>query len=414
VPKDLGVKVAKNMFAPRAGLAFRVTDKLVFRAGYGLTNDPYALARPLRTNHPVLIELDVPAPNSLMPAGRLADGIPAIPIPDLGNGIIPIPSNVTAFTIPLQFDRGYVQSWNFTVEREIGNGFKAEAGYVATRQTRQLGFKELNWAPIGAGSAGQQLRKKFGRTANTQLVTPIGNTHYDSLQARLNRRFSGWYSVDASYTFSKSIATSGQANSDNALRINIPEYYNLNRSVSGFDMPHNFQLTNIIELPFGKGRRYLNKGGFAAMLAGGWQVSNILSFMSGQPFSIGSSSASLNAPGNTQRGDQVKPEVAINKTVGPGQPWFDTTAFTQVTEARFGTAGFNSMRGPGVGNWDIGIHRVFTINERMNIQFRAESFNFTNTPKFNNPSATAGSSSFGIISSAYNEREFRFGLRFGF
>ncbi|MBE0659850.1 MAG: TonB-dependent receptor [Bryobacteraceae bacterium] len=414
VPKNLGVKVAKNMFAPRAGLAFRVTDKFVIRAGYGLTNDPYALARPLRTNHPVLIELDVPSPTSLLYAGRLADGIPSIPIPDLGNGIIPIPSNVTAFTIPLQFDRGYVQSWNFTVEREIGNGFKAEAGYVATRQTRQLGFKELNWAPIGAGSAGQQLRKKFGRTANTQLVTPVGNTHYDSLQARLNRRFSGWYSLDIAYTFSKSITTSGLDNSDNSLRINIPEYYHLNRSVSGFNIPHNFQLTNIIELPFGKGRRYLSKGGFAAMLAGGWQVSNILSFISGQPFSIGSSSASLNAPGNTQRGDQVKPEVTINKTVGPGQPWFDTTAFAQVTEARFGTAGFNSMRGPGVGNWDIGIHRVFTINERMNIQFRAESFNFTNTPKFNNPSATAGSSSFGIISSAYNEREFRFGLRFGF
>jgi hypothetical protein len=129
---------------------------------------------------------------------------------------------------------------------------------------------------------------------------------------------------------------------------------------------------------------------------------------------VGSSSASLNAPGNTQRADQVKPEVEIYKTVGPGQPWFDPTAFAQVNEARFGNAGFNSMRGPGVGNWDIGIHRVFRINERMNLQFRAESFNFTNTPKFNNPSATAGSSSLGIVNSAYNEREFRLGLRFGF
>jgi hypothetical protein len=184
--------------------------------------------------------------------------------------------------------------------------------------------------------------------------------------------------------------------------------------VSGFDTPHNLQITNITELPFGPGRRYLAQGGFLAMVAGGWQVSNILSFTSGQPFSIGSSSASLNAPGNSQRGDQVKPEVAIYKNVGPGQPWFDPTAFAAVNEARFGTAGFNTMRGPGIANWDIGLHRQFRLGEGKSLQFRMESFNFTNTPKFNNPSATAGSSSFGIVSSAYMEREFRLGLRFGF
>lgn len=414
IPKDLGVQVARNMFAPRAGLAFRVTDRFVIRAGYGLTNDPYALARPLRTNHPVLIELDVRPPNSLVAAGELKDGVPQIPIPSLGDGYVPIPGNVTAFTIPTQFDRGYVQSWNFTMEREIGGGFKGEVGYVATRQTRQLGFRELNWAPIGGGAARQQLFQRFGRQANTRLVAPIGNTHYDSLQARLTRRFAGWYSLDAAYTFGKSITTSGQNNSDGTLGINIPEYYGLNRGLSGFDMPHNFQLTNMMELPFGKGRRYLNQGGVLALLAGGWQVSNILSFTSGQPFTVGSSAASLNAPGNSQRGDQVKPDVEIFKTVGPGQPWFDTSAFAQVTAARFGTVGVNSMRGPGVGNWDIGIHRLFQITERFNLQFRMESFNFTNTPKFNNPSATAGSSAFGIVNSAYNEREFRLGLRMGF
>jgi hypothetical protein len=414
IPSDLGVEVSKTMFAPRAGLAFRVTDKFVIRAGYGLTNDPYALARPLRTNHPVLIELDLRAPNGLAPASRLADGIPAIPIPDLGNGIIDIPSNVTAFTIPLKFDRGYIQSWNLTLERELFSGFKGEVGYVATRQIRQLGFRELNYAPVGGGTAAQLLNRQFGRTANTQLVTPIGNTHFDSLQARLQRRFSGWYSIEAAYTWGKSISTSGQSNSDNALRINIPEYYDLNRSVSGFDRTHNLQITNITELPFGRGKQLLSNRGFLTTLVSGWQMSNIVSFMSGEPFSIGSSASSLNAPGNTQRADQVKEHVEILGGVGPGQPWFDPTAFAPVNDARFGTAGFNSMRGPGIRNWDFGLHRNFRFSERVNLQFRAESFNLTNTPKFNNPSATAGSSSFGQISSAYGEREFRLGLRLGF
>ena len=84
-----------------------------------------------------------------------------------------------------------------------------------------------------------------------------------------------------------------------------------------------------------------------------------------------------------------------------------------MNDARFGTAGFNSMRGPDFKTWDFGLQRIFRITENLNGQFRVESFNFTNTPRFNNPSATAGSSSFGIISSAYGEREFRLGLRLG-
>ena len=414
IPTNLGVKISKTMFAPRAGLAFRVSEKFVIRAGYGLTNDPYALARPLRTNHPVLIELDVRAPNGLAPAGRLADGIPPIEIPSLGNGYVPIPGNVTAFTIPLEFDRGYIQSWNFTLEREIGAGFKGELGYVGTRQIRQLGFRELNYANVGGGAAGQILNRKFGRTANTQLVTPIGGTHFDSLQARLQRRFAGWYSLDAAYTWGKSITTSGQSNSDNLLPINIPEYYALNRSISGFDRTHNLQITNIMDLPLGKGHRRLSSGGFVTALVSGWQISNVIGFMSGEPFSVGASSASLNAPGNTQRADQVKAAVDILGGIGRGQPWFDPTAFAVVNDARFGTAGFNSMRGPGIANWDFGLHRRFQLTERVNLEFRVESFNFTNTPKFDNPRNTAGSSGFGEIQSAYNEREFRLGLRLGF
>jgi hypothetical protein len=414
IPRDLGVQVSKTMFAPRFGLAFRATDKFVIRAGYGLTNDPYALARPLRTNHPVLIELDVRAPNGLSATGRLSDGIPPIPIPDLGNGIVDIPANVTAFTIPLKFDRGYIQSWNVTLERELVSGLKAEVGYVATRQIRQLGFRELNYANIGTGVAGQMLNQRFGRMANTQLVTPIGNTHFDSLQARLQRRFSGWYSLEAAYTWGKSITTSGQSNSDNGLPINIPEYYHLNRSVSGFNRTHNLQITNITQLPFGKGRPVLSDRGFLTALVSYWQISNIVSFMSGQPFSVGSSSASLNAPGNAQRADQVKENVAIFGGVGRGQPWFDPSAFAPVNEARFGTAGFNSMRGPGIRSWDLGLHRNFRLSERFNLQFRAESFNVTNTPMFDNPRATAGSSGFGEIWSSYGEREFRLGLRLGF
>lgn len=421
VPKDLGVKVSKAMFAPRVGLAYRVTPTFVVRAGYGLTNDPYALARPLRTNHPVLLNLINNAPNGFQFVSRLEQGIPAPTIPNLGNGIIPIPSNVSAITLPDKFERGYVQSWNLSLQKELKWGFTGEIAYIATRQIRQLGFMELNYADINGGNAGRQLNKKFGRTASTLLVTPIGNSHYDSMQVRLDRRFKDFYQLGVNYTWSKSITTSGANNSDETLRVNIPQYYYLNRSLSSFDRPHNLQITNIIELPFGSGRKYLNDKGALSTIIGGWQANSIVSWFSGVPFTVTSSGSTLNAPGNSQTADLIKPHVTIYGNKGPGQKYFDVDAFRAVgadpdpnNRVRFGTAGYNILRGPSRFQWDFGLFRQFQITEKVNLQFRTEAFNFTNTPQWGNPNGNRDSSSFGENTSAFGERIFRFGLRIGF
>ena len=414
VPKDLGVKMSKKMFAPRFGLAYRLTDKFVLRAGYGLTNDPYSLSRPMRTNHPVLVELNVTAPNSLSAAGKFSEGIPEVPVPSLGNGIIPIPANVSANTIPSVFPRGYIQSWNLMLERDLGRGWTAQAGYVATRQIRQLGYQNLNWSPIGGGTSGKQLYKKFGRSADTLMVSPVGGTHYDSLQTRLQKRLTSFYMMDMSYTWSKSITNSGRDNSDETLPINIPEYYYLNRSLSGFDRPLNFQVSSVIDLPFGKGKSYLVDSGILTALVSGWQISSVVSFISGAPFTVSSSSTSLNSYGNSQRADQVKDQVAILHGVGVGTPYFDPTAFAAVSTARFGTSGINAFRGPGIRTWDLSLSRSFQLTEKINMQFRVDSTNFTNTPKFDNPRTDASGTGLGEITSAWGEREVRLGLRLGF
>src|SRR5207245_9884652 len=164
VPMDLGVKVSKTMFAPRLGVTYRATPGIVFRAGFGITNDPYSLARPLRTNHPAVLNLLLDAPNSLAFVSPLAAGIPLIPDPNLGNGLISVPSPITVFTLPDEFNRGYIRSWNVAVQKELRGGFMAEAAYVGTRQIDQLGFKELNWSPVGGGQAGRQLNHGFART----------------------------------------------------------------------------------------------------------------------------------------------------------------------------------------------------------------------------------------------------------
>jgi TonB dependent receptor len=429
VPRDLGVKISKTQFAPRVGLAYRITEDFVMRAGYGITNDPYPLSRPMRTNHPILIELTNRGGNTFQPASELAAGIPAIQTPDLSSGMIDIPGNITAITLPDEFNRGYVQSWNLTLQKNLKWGLVGEAGYVASRTIRQLGFVELNWSPINGGNAGQQLNRSFGRTAATRLAGPVGGSHFDSLQARLQRRFANGVQMDISYTWSKSIGLPVTiAGSDEIAPIQIPEFYYLNRGVTNIDRPHNLQITNLTELPFGKGKRWANSGPLAAIL-GGWQINNLFGINSGTPFSITSSGTSLNSPNTSQRADLVKPEAVILGGVGPRQPYFDPTAFSAVNEPRFGTAGPNILRGPSVINWDFGLFREFRVRERVSIQFRAESFNFTNTPHFNNPvtenldvsrarlapdGRVLDFNGFGDITSSFGERIFRFGLRVGF
>jgi Carboxypeptidase regulatory-like domain/TonB dependent receptor len=427
VPTDLGISVEKGLFAPRFGATFRITPTMVVRGGFGVTNDPYSLARPMRTNHPVLLNLVVPAatPSNLMWAGRTADGVPPIPNPDLGNGIISIPPQVTAFTLPNNFNRGYIQSFNVAVQKELKWGFVGEAAYVGTRQIDQLGNVQLNWSPIGGGEAGRQLRQRWGRTADTLIVTNIGDTHYDALQARLDRRFANGIQLGVNYTLSKSMGQAGAPDSDNTPSIQIPEFYHLNWALSPFDRTHNLQITNLTELPFGPGRRWLNGGGVVAAIVGGWQVNNILSFTSGTPFNVTASGTSLNAPGNTQRADQVKEDVEILGGLGRGVSYFDPFAFRPVTEARFGTAPFGAVRGPGYANWDLGIFRQFTLHKTTNIQFRFEAFNALNTDHFNNPGGNVSSmqlnpdgsirslGGYTEVTGAFGERQLRLGLRLG-
>ena len=139
------------------------------------------------------------------------------------------------------------------------------------------------------------------------------------------------------------------------------------------------------ELPFGAGKPFLNNGASAAALLGGWQVNGLFGAYSGTPFTVESAATSLDMNGSNQMADQVKETVEILGGIGPGNPWFDTTAFRPVTERRFGTAGFNSMRGPGYANFDMSVFRQFALGAARTLQFRLEIFNLTNTPHFANP-----------------------------
>ena len=160
VPAGCGVTMSKKQFGPRAGIAWRVSKTFVVRAGYGITNDPYSLDRPFKYNYPTLLIATYDAPNSYSWATTLQQGIPPVQLPDFGNGIIPLPAAYTTATLNLhEYKRGYIQSWNFTLQKELGFGLTAQAGYIATRSTdMQIGVN-INAGQIpGAGTNGQPLK----------------------------------------------------------------------------------------------------------------------------------------------------------------------------------------------------------------------------------------------------------------
>src|SRR5690606_39302294 len=162
IPRDCGVELSKTLFAPRIGLAYRIGDDMVIRAGYGITNDPFSLARPHRTNYPMLFPLNLEGETSFTPAGNLTTGIPEIEPIDFGDGILEVPDNIAVNSVGPKLDRGYIQSWNITLQKNLFWGFVGDIAYVATRTVRMLGYHDLNAGQIpGAGIEGRPYYQKF-------------------------------------------------------------------------------------------------------------------------------------------------------------------------------------------------------------------------------------------------------------
>ncbi len=393
VPGDCGVEISKKRFSPRLGLAWRPANTLVLRAGYGITNDPYEGLELLRNNYPIMDPYGLQTPNSFTPATTLANGIPAIPpAPSLDNGVIDLPLNVGFEGQPKNLHRGYIQSWNVTLEKELGWGFSGQAGYVATRSIRQLGFIDINAGQIPfTNTDTQPLLRKWGRTAATTFLEPLGNGIYNSLQASLKRRFNQGLMVNVNYTYGKAInlvdASSGTPN------IQSMAYLNMNRAVTGFDLTHNLAITSIWDLPFGRGHKWLSGKGALTQIVSGFQMNNLVSVFGGYPFNVtGDCGAAW--PGNSPTMINIigSPKKLGNKS----GYWYDPFAFAETFDSNnpgscltgsLGNSGFNNLRGPGTFNWDFGVFRDFAITERLHLQFRAEAFNFTNSPHFGGTAA---------------------------
>ena len=437
IPRDNGVGWSKKLFAPRLGVAYQMGGNTVIRSGYGITyhSHPWG-AQALRGWYPLTVISEFSGTNGYQPIttspSYVEAGIPNKPLggdvgilpiccPDISTGRVIVP-NSAELGYPVanqELKRGYIQSWNFIIEHKFPGEFLTSVGYVGTASVNGFAFLDINASQIpGSGDDGRPLYQRFERTATTREWDGRTHSNYHSLQTTINRRVTGGLFLKGAYTYSHSIdmASYGDWTEFNW---NAPSVFSRNRATSNFDRTHVFQLGYVYELPFGKAKKWATSGASAAIL-GNWQLNGLFAAVSGAPFTVTASGSSLNMPGNLQTADLVKPTVEKLGFVGDDGTFFDTTAFSRPTGARFGNVGRNTVRGPGTVNTDLSLYRTFRVKEKLDIQFRAESFNLSNTPHFSNPNGNANSSNFGRILSTSSSsgmgrsREFRFGLRLGF
>ena len=436
---DMNVKTSNKLFAPRLGIAYQLNNKTVIRAGYGRGFNLGVFGSIF--GHNVTQNLPILGIQSLQPANafdsvfNLAAGpTPLDPASILAaqkkgpNGKNILPNGVTAFVIsnPIRFPT--VDAWNLTIQRQLNATSSVEIAYVGTKGTHVFagtgGDYDPNQADInGFGTLTTNQRKPFynlfGWTQNLRYYGSDASNNYHSMQLRFDKRFSNGMNVMSHYTFSKNIDFDGTY---------YPRDAKLARGVSSNNRAHVFFLSSLYEVPVGKGRRFLgNSSKFVDAVIGGWQANGSWSWMAGQPFTP--SYRDCNSDRDT---GWCRPNIVGDVSVSdPSQfGWFKTTAapltangqtdgpWQRPQRGQFGTIGRNAIVGPSFGQLDMSFFKAFKINEKQTIQFRAESFNFSNHTNLANPNACVDCPGqagriFGTFA-GYIPRQWQMALRYSF
>ncbi len=437
VPQANGISVSKKLIAPRLGFAWRLGEKTVIRSGYGITFNPMVLSRPLKGLYPAAVSSSWVA-NSTSPYawyGTLSEGIPDVAIPDYSSGVLTLPATVNMGPRSVyegELHRGYIQSWNLTIERKLPADFLLSTAYVGNQTVHQFLDRDVNAATyIGGGNTSRPLYATQGRLIEALMWDGWASANYHSLQVAVNKNLSRGLFLKGAYTLSKAISMADDDGWAGMPLTNMPSLLERNRSVAGYDRTHMFIMSWVYEMPWGKGQHYALSG-IADHVFGGWRVNGIFSNYSGTPFTVTASGNSLNTPGTSQTADQIA-EIEYIGDVGRGTQYYSINSFRDpnfqrpTNTYRLGSMGRNSMRGPGFAKVDMALFKDFNVTERIVLQFKAEAFNFTNTPRFGNPASNVSSmtinsttgavinaNNFMAITSASDERKFRFGLRLSF
>jgi len=404
VPRS-GFEADKNNFAPRVGFAWSVGEKTVLRGGYGIYYDqsPLAPAEALYFNSPFF-------------DNNVFFSLPGLPL-TVNNpfpSFFPFALPDSALAIQRDLRTGYMQHWNFNVERQLGDKNVVEIAYVGSKGTKLLTARDINQPQPSVLPQGLPfVPRPNPQFDDIDLLESRANSNYHALQARFQRRLSRGLAALASYTWSKSIDDASNFFSS-AGDPNFPQNsYNVaaERGRSNFDVAHRLSASYSYALPF---RR--SGDGLEAKLVNGWETFGILTLQSGRPFTVAllseidnsGTGRSILGFGNNDRPNLIGNPELSNPTT---DQWFNTAAFVFPAPGRFGNAGRNILDGPGFQSFNASLVKNTHFTETVNLQFRVEAFNLFNHPNFNLPDNFLGSPTFGRITSARDPRHLQFGLK---
>ena len=375
------VKTFKNNWAPRLGVAYQLTRNTVIRVGGGVfyaeADAAGASGRPV--SNPPFKTTYTYTSDSIHPTLTFATGFPAnAENPGFFNPATSalISSNPGA-KVPV------VYKWSANVQQQIGS-FLIDAGYVGTKGTHLSTSYNINQDYPGGGSTASRYPVQGFNTIT--YVDSMGNSEYDALQLRVQRRYSNGISLLVSYTWSKSIDLGGgQLLADLAIRnvLNV----GWERAVSSGSVPHRFVASYTYALPVGRAKQFFPRNRFVAAVIGDWQLNGITTIRDGQPFTpvLSVSSANTGTP---------RPNRIASGNLPSGQrsvtDWFDLKAFTTPAQYNYGNSGRDILLGPGAVNFDASIFKRFSLSklgEGGQLQVRFEGFNIFNHPNFGLPNA---------------------------
>ena len=403
VPDGYGEHVLANDwydYAPRFGFAWQPfrDGKTVVRGGFGTFQQ-----------YPDSYNSNISNVLSLSPINYSYVSSIAQPI-SLSN---PFPStNAVTSSNPagatFQYKNARTYEWSLGVQRQLTKDMLFEITYFGLSASHLSISQNINQPAPGPGTPAQvNARRPYPLYGNISFGEWDGNSHFDSLALKLQKRYGYGLSFLTSFTYGKSIDDLGGAT--NAFNLQTA------RGLSSFDVRDRLVLSPVYELPFGKGKPFLSNG-VAAMIAGGWQFSTLFQWQTGTPLTATLSGNYSNSGGTTDRPDLIS-DPNSNAPHTP-QEWFNTAAFAlrpangaAGATYSFGDEGRGVITGPGLVNMDISLVRIFQIRERIKLEFRAEVFDTLNHPNFSFPALQADTSSFGQITGALDPRESQFALK---
>ncbi|MGA2715379.1 MAG: TonB-dependent receptor [Bryobacteraceae bacterium] len=415
-------------FGPRLGLAYSWDSKTSIRAGYGISysffNRPGSAIEGI--NGPLAIFGVINQsfiPGGPVPAGFLTtqNGFTT----GIASTFNPVNSNNDY--IPANTQWPYIQSWVFSVQREIAKDTVLEVAYNGNHSLRLPILGDYNQAVPNAvgGTLGVQARRPDQSFGAITWVDPAGNNDYNGLSVRFEHRFTQGLYVLNSFTWSHAMGDSEQALEyfSNATAANPQNIQNLaaEHGPSSFDVKLLNVTSVVYDLPFGHGQRYLgNLNPVVDKVLGGWELSGINTANTGEPINVYyTPSAANDVTGLTAeyRGQAIlRPNVSCSpvsqSTAQSLLTYFASCAFTiPPANAPFGNLGRNAFRAPGLEQWDLAVNKNISIREGMNLQFRSEFFNVLNHTNFGVPNQVAGTAAFGTITTTYPPRQIQFGLK---